>query len=75
MPDVVGVGFSCVDLYQDLDKFYPTGNGVDFCIHLARKGLSTSIVSVVGTDKFGSEMIAALKREGIDTSHVHIIAR
>jgi fructoselysine 6-kinase len=73
VPDVVGVGFSCVDIYRDLEKFYPTGNGVDFCIHLARMGLLTSIVSVVGTDKYGSEMIAALKHEGIDTSHCHIL--
>lgn len=71
MPKVVGVGFSCVDVYQNLDKFYPTGNGVNFCIHLARFGFSTSIVSMVGTDKYGNSMINTLKNEGVDTSHLH----
>jgi fructoselysine 6-kinase len=62
-----------VDIYQDLDKFYPTGNGVDFCIHLARLGIPASIVSVVGTDVYGSEMLKTLNQEGINTSHLHIL--
>jgi len=73
MASVVGVGFSCADIYKYLDKFYPTGNGVDFCIHLARFGLTTSIVSVVGTGKYGSAMIDTLNQQGVDTSHLHVL--
>jgi fructoselysine 6-kinase len=67
---VAGVGFSCVDVYEKLNKFYPTGNGVDWGIHLARMGIPVSIVSVVGTDNYGQKMKQRLADENIDTSYV-----
>lgn len=67
---VTGVGFCCADVYEKLNKFYPTGNGVDWGIHLARMGIPTSIVSVVGTDSYGAQMKQALAAEGIDTAHL-----
>ena len=42
---VAAVGFCCADIYQELDKFYPTGNGVDWGVHLARMGVPVSVVS------------------------------
>lgn len=68
----IGVGFSCVDVYEKLDKFYPTGNGVDWGIHLQRMGIPVSILSVVGTDDYGGKMREALNYEGIDTSYLHV---
>lgn len=67
----IGVGFSCVDVYEKLNKFYPTGNGVDWGIHLKRLGVPVSILSVVGTDIYGEKMREALEKEGIDISHLH----
>jgi fructoselysine 6-kinase len=67
---LVAVGFCCADVYRDLDKFYPTGNGVDWGIHLARMGIPVSVVSVVGTDAYGVQMRDALSTEGIDVSHL-----
>ncbi|WMJ89489.1 fructoselysine 6-kinase [Anaerocolumna sp. MB42-C2] len=67
----IGVGFSCVDVYEKLNKFYPTGNGVDWGIHLKRLGVPVSILSVVGTDTYGEKMREALKKEEIDISHLH----
>lgn len=69
---VIGVGFSCVDVYEKLNKYYPTGNGVDWGIHLRRLGIPVSILSVVGTDEYGIKMKEALKKEGIDISHLHV---
>ena len=40
-------GFCCADVYQNIGVFYPTGNGIDWGIHLARMGVSVSAVSVV----------------------------
>lgn len=68
---VIGVGFSCVDVYAKLNKFYPTGNGVDWAIHMQRMGIPSSILSVVGTDSYGTVMKKALQKEGIDISHLH----
>ena len=69
---VAAVGFSCMDVYENLDRRYPTGNGVDFVIKLAGLGVETSVVSAVGTDEYGSDTIRTLKERGIDTSHLHV---
>ncbi len=69
---VVAVGFCCADVYEDLGKFYPTGNGIDWGIHLSRMGLPVSAVSVVGNDEYGSRMRDALAGEGIDVSHLRV---
>lgn len=70
MAKVTGVGFCCADVYEKLNKFYPTGNGVDWGVHLSRMGIPVSIVSVVGTDQYGIRMKEALQKEGIDVSHL-----
>lgn len=67
---VCAVGFCCVDVYTDLKKLYPTGNGIDWGIHLARIGVDVSAVSVVGTDVYGEKMKETLSAEGIDISHL-----
>lgn len=70
--NVVAVGYCCVDVYKKLDKWYPTGNGIDWGIHLARLGVSVSAVSAVGSDSYGAEMLKRLNAEKIDTSHLRI---
>lgn len=67
---VAAVGFCCADVYQNLGMCYPTGNGIDWGIHLARLGVPVSAVSVVGTDDYGAQMREALEAEHIDTSHL-----
>ncbi|HEX3026158.1 MAG TPA: fructoselysine 6-kinase [Clostridia bacterium] len=69
---VVGVGTVCIDYYPKLNRYYATGNGVDFVIHLSRFGMETSIVSMVGTDSYGKLMIDTLGEKGVDTSHIRI---
>jgi len=69
---VAGVGLSIIDVYEDLNKFYPTGNSVDFLVHLSRKGINTTMYTVVGTDKYGEIMIDFLNKEKIDTFNVEI---
>lgn len=68
---VAGVGFNCIDVYENLNRYYPTGNSVDFAIHMSRFGVRTSMVSVVGDDAYGGLMLEALKREGIDITRLH----
>ncbi|AEB06822.1 PfkB domain protein [Coriobacterium glomerans PW2] len=63
-------GFCCADVYEKLGIIYPTGNGIDWGIHLQRMGVPTSIVSVVGEDVYGRRMREQLDREGLDTSHL-----
>ena len=72
MKRAVAVGFSCVDVYENLNKWYPTGNGIDWGIHLARLGIPTAVVSAVGNDVYGQEMKKRLTEEGIEVSHLEI---
>ena len=67
---LAAVGFSCMDVYEKLGRSYPTGNGVDWGVHLARMGQQVSVVSVVGEDSFGDQMFQALGAEGIDVTHL-----
>lgn len=69
---IAAVGFSCIDVYEKLNRRYATGNGIDCVINLAKKGIDASVVSVVGTDQFGEEMFSTLKQYGIDASHLHV---
>jgi Sugar kinases, ribokinase family len=72
MKRAVAVGFSCVDVYENLNKWYPTGNGIDWGIHLARLGIPMAVVSAVGDDVYGQEMKKRLTEEGIEVSHLEI---
>lgn len=69
---LVGVGLSCIDLYENLNLWYPTGNSVDFIIHMSRFDYKTSMVTVIGNDVYGKEMIKILNKENVDTSHITI---
>jgi len=69
---VAAFGFSTIDAYEDLGLHYATGNGIDCIIQLARRGIATSAVTVVGDDEYGREMIGTLNSFSINTDHVQI---
>lgn len=53
---VAALGDNCIDLYSNLDRYYCTGNAVDFGVHMQRLGIRTSLISVTGNDKYGAQM-------------------
>ncbi|MDD3174650.1 MAG: fructoselysine 6-kinase, partial [Herbinix sp.] len=69
---MAAIGFCCIDIYENINKRYATGNGIDCIVNLAKKGISTSVVSVVGTDEYGKEMINLCEEYKIDTSHLQV---
>lgn len=71
MKDFVAVGYACMDVYDNLAERYPTGNGVDVAVHLARSGYDAALVSAVGKDGFGREMLGFCREMEIDATHVH----
>ena len=69
---VAAVGFVCIDFYENLNRLYPTGNGVDFLINLMKYGgVEGLVVSAVGNDPYGELMRSTFIRRGIDVSHLH----
>lgn len=70
MTRAVAVGFSCVDVYENINRWYPTGNGIDWGVHLSRLGISVAVVSAVGKDEYGKKMREVLSKERIDVSQL-----
>lgn len=50
------------------------GKGANQAVAAARLGSSVSVVTCVGDDMFGHQQITNFKDNGIDTTHVHMIA-
>lgn len=69
----VGFGDNCIDFYRNLDRYYVTGNVIDFAANIKLLGLDTSVVTVVGNDAYGKEMIAELARLGINVDHIKVM--
>ena len=49
------------------------GKGSNQAVAAARQGLAVSLVSAVGDDAFGSEILRDLTREGVDVTHVRTV--
>lgn len=69
------VGFTCIDVYKNLNISYPTGNGVDLMFNLMDlyPELVPSVVTAVGDDEEGACLIEACRRRGVDTGHVAVV--
>lgn len=68
---VAAVGDNCVDVYYTLNRFYPTGNAVDFAINLKKLGQEVSLVSIKGNDVFGTAVERVLEEYGVDLTHFY----
>jgi fructoselysine 6-kinase len=66
------IGDNCIDVYEKLQRSYPTGNAVDTAVNMRRLGIPTAMISTTGNDEHGRIMINALRREGLDLSHFRI---
>lgn len=69
---VAEIGDNCIDLYERLNRKYPTGNVVDTGVNLKKLGIDVSIISTTGSDENGKWMIDSLKKEGLDISHLKV---
>ena len=69
---IAEIGDNCIDLYERLGRKYPTGNVVDTGVNLKKLGADVSIISTTGSDENGKWMIEALKKEGLDISHLKV---
>lgn len=52
----------------------PGGKGANQAVAAARLGATVAFVGCVGADSFGQQAIGALRTEGIDLTHMHIMA-
>lgn len=71
---VLAMPFATKIPFENAEVIEAVGNAANGATALARLGLNTSFVTNVGDDQAGRDMVAALQKEGIDTSFVHIDA-
>jgi fructoselysine 6-kinase len=69
---VVAFGDNCIDYYPKLNRYYVTGNVVDFAFNMQKLGVPTSVVSVTGNDEYGKRVVEELTRAGLDVSHLRV---
>lgn len=69
---VAAIGDNCIDLYENLDRFYATGNAVDFAVNMKKLGIDTAVISTTGNDEYGKIMVKTLEEQGIDLSHFKV---
>ena len=69
---VAAIGDNCIDLYEKLDRFYATGNAVDFAVNMQKLGIDTAVISTTGNDEYGTLMRKTLEEQGIDLSHFQV---
>lgn len=58
--------------YESSEMIYAVGNAANAAVAAARLGLSSAFVSNVGKDRFGEEILATLKKEGVDTAYIGV---
>ena len=69
------VGFTCIDIYKNLGIQYPTGNGIDLLFNLMEQveEIEPSVVTAVGDDENGRQLLEECRIRQVDTSHVQVV--
>lgn len=69
---VAAMGDNCIDVYERLDRKYPTGNVVDTGVNIQKLGIPVSLISTTGSDENGKWMIRVLTEQNLDLSHLKV---
>jgi fructoselysine 6-kinase len=69
---VVAIGDNVVDLYTNLGRGFPGGGAVNFAVHVARLGLSSGYVGMIGDDWRGRLLRESLEAEGVDVTYLRM---
>lgn len=70
---IAAVGDNCIDVYDSTGEAFPGGNPVNVAVYVKRMNGDSSYTGVVGNDEYGKFMIEALKKKGVDISHIKVL--
>lgn len=73
---LAAVGSNCIDYYNNLNggKAFPGGGPVNMAVYTVRIGGKAAYIGPVGNDSYGEMIISAVKKKGVDTSHLRVEA-
>jgi fructoselysine 6-kinase len=67
---IAAMGDNVVDCYPSRREMYPGGNCLNVSVFARRAGAEAAYIGVVGRDRAGNVIAAALAKEGVDISHL-----
>lgn len=73
--NVVAMVDSCIDVYLNQGRFYPTGNSVDFAINLRQLGGNVTEMTALGNDIFAEAITTCLEMRGVALRVISHIAQ
>jgi len=68
------VGDNVVDIYPSLRLVFPGGNAVNVAVAARRAGAYAAYLGAIGTDQAARIVFDALVAEGVDVSHLRLVA-
>lgn len=69
---LLGAGDNVVDRYRDLGMLFPGGNALNVAVAAARAGADAAYLGVLGSDRAGEIVRAALAAEGVGTERLRV---
>ena len=71
---LAAVGSNCIDYYNNLDggKAFPGGGPVNMAVYTVRLGGEAAYIGPVGNDSYGEIMMEAMKKKGVNISHLRV---
>ena len=65
MKKAIAMADNCIDVYYRMDRYYLTGNSIDFAINYKAQGGDVTEMTVLGNDIFADALVERLKQRNI----------
>ena len=56
---------NCIDVYYRMDRYYLTGNSIDFALNYKAQGGDVTEMTVLGNDVFADALVERLQQRDI----------
>ena len=65
MKRAIAMADNCIDVYYKMDRYYLTGNSIDFALNYKSLGGNVTEMTVLGNDVFADALVERLAQRGI----------
>ena len=75
MKKAIAMADNCIDVYYRMDRYYLTGNSIDFALNYKAQGGDVTEMTVLGNDVFADALVERLKQRDIPLAGAQRIDR